>query len=42
MRLVLGANAAVEGAVQFRCGAGVSQSVAITSEPFGSLVLFMI
>lgn len=42
MRLVLGTNAAVEGAVQFRCGAGVSKSIAITPESFGSLVLFII
>jgi len=42
MGLVLGTNAAVEGAVQFRCGAGVSKSIAVTSEPFGSLVLLII
>ena len=42
MGFVLGADAAVEGTVQFRRGARVSQSVAVVSEPLGSLVLFIV
>ena len=42
MRLVLGTNAAVEGAVQFSCGSGVSKAVAFASELFSSLILGII
>lgn len=42
MRFMLWTDAAVKGAVLFCLGAGVSKSLAIIPEFFGSLVLFII
>ena len=42
MGFVLRADAAVVGTAKFSFSAGISKSITITPEPFGSLVLFVV